>query len=44
MTTDEHAERCTLLRPLLFMIVHEMPGSATESDGVLVLGEEGNDQ
>ncbi|MBF9129526.1 RNA polymerase sigma-70 factor [Plantactinospora sp. S1510] len=35
MTTDEHAERFTLLRPLLFTIVYEMLGSATESDDVL---------
>jgi RNA polymerase sigma-70 factor, ECF subfamily len=33
--TDEHAERFTLLRPLLFTIVYEMLGSATESDDVL---------
>jgi RNA polymerase sigma-70 factor, ECF subfamily len=30
-----HAERFTLLRPLLFTIVYEMLGSATESDDVL---------
>ncbi|WP_371476772.1 RNA polymerase sigma factor SigJ [Kitasatospora sp. NBC_00315] len=35
MSTDEHAERFTLLRPLLFTIVYEMLGSATESDDVL---------
>ncbi|MFF1837395.1 RNA polymerase sigma factor SigJ [Streptomyces sp. NPDC058231] len=35
MTTDEHAERFTLLRPLLFTIVYEVLGSATESDDVL---------
>ena len=35
MNTDEHAERFTLLRPLLFTIVYEMLGSATESDDVL---------
>ena len=35
MTTNEHAERFTLLRPLLFTIVYEMLGSATESDDVL---------
>ncbi|WP_392675656.1 RNA polymerase sigma factor SigJ [Streptomyces sp. LN785] len=35
MTTDEHAERFTLLRPLLFTIVYEILGSATESDDVL---------
>ena len=34
-TTDEHAERFTLLRPLLFTIVYEILGSATESDDVL---------
>ena len=34
-TTDEHAERFTLLRPLLFAIVYEILGSATESDDVL---------
>jgi RNA polymerase sigma-70 factor (ECF subfamily) len=32
---DEHAERFTLLRPLLFTIVYEILGSATESDDVL---------
>jgi RNA polymerase sigma-70 factor (ECF subfamily) len=31
----EHAERFTLLRPLLFTIVYEILGSATESDDVL---------
>ncbi|MFE7746987.1 RNA polymerase sigma factor SigJ [Nocardia sp. NPDC057455] len=35
MTPDEHAERFTLLRPLLFTIVYEILGSATESDDVL---------
>ncbi|WP_327036222.1 RNA polymerase sigma factor SigJ [Micromonospora ureilytica] len=35
MTTDEHAERFVLLRPLLFTIVYEILGSATESDDVL---------
>ncbi len=35
MTTDEHAERFVLLRPLLFTIAYEMLGSATESDDVL---------
>lgn len=37
MTTpgSEHAERFTLLRPLLFTIVYEILGSATESDDVL---------
>jgi RNA polymerase sigma-70 factor (ECF subfamily) len=34
-TADEHAERFTLLRPLLFTIVYEILGSATESDDVL---------
>jgi RNA polymerase sigma-70 factor (ECF subfamily) len=34
-TSDEHAERFTLLRPLLFTIVYEIIGSATESDDVL---------
>jgi RNA polymerase sigma-70 factor, ECF subfamily len=29
---DEHAERFTLLRPLLFTIAYEILGSATESD------------
>ncbi|WP_327348084.1 RNA polymerase sigma-70 factor [Streptomyces europaeiscabiei] len=35
MSTDEHAERFTLLRPLLFTVVYEILGSATESDDVL---------
>lgn len=35
MSEDEHAERFTLLRPLLFTIVYEILGSATESDDVL---------
>ncbi|MEV5652577.1 RNA polymerase sigma factor SigJ [Nocardia sp. NPDC052254] len=35
MITDEHAERFTLLRPLLFTIVYEILGSATDSDDVL---------
>jgi RNA polymerase sigma-70 factor (ECF subfamily) len=37
MTTpdDEHAERFTTLRPLLFTIAYEILGSATESDDVL---------
>ncbi len=38
MTTegaDNHAERFTHLRPLLFTIVYEILGSATESDDVL---------
>lgn len=35
MTTNEHAERFTHLRPLLFTIVYEILGSATESDDVL---------
>ncbi|MFE9327894.1 RNA polymerase sigma factor SigJ [Nocardia sp. NPDC052278] len=34
-TTDAHAERFTLLRPLLFTIVYEILGSALESDDVL---------
>jgi RNA polymerase sigma-70 factor (ECF subfamily) len=34
-TSDEHAERFTVLRPLLFTIVYEILGSATESDDVL---------
>jgi RNA polymerase sigma-70 factor, ECF subfamily len=33
--TDEHAERFTALRPLLFTIAYEILGSATESDDVL---------
>ncbi|WP_371573110.1 RNA polymerase sigma-70 factor [Streptomyces sp. NBC_01314] len=35
MSTEEHAERFTLLRPLLFTIVYEILGSATEADDVL---------
>ncbi|MET8988819.1 RNA polymerase sigma factor SigJ [Nonomuraea wenchangensis] len=35
MSTDEHAERFTPLRPLLFTIVYEILGSVTESDDVL---------
>ncbi|MEU0502993.1 RNA polymerase sigma-70 factor [Nocardia sp. NPDC005998] len=35
MTTDEHAERFTVLRPLLFTIAYEILGAATESDDVL---------
>ena len=35
MITSEHAERFTLLRPLLFTIVYEILGSATESDDML---------
>ena len=37
MTTpgSEHAERFTHLRPLLFTIIYEILGSATESDDVL---------
>jgi RNA polymerase sigma-70 factor (ECF subfamily) len=34
-TTEGHAERFTVLRPLLFTIVYEILGSATESDDVL---------
>ncbi|KUI20227.1 RNA polymerase subunit sigma-24 [Mycobacterium sp. GA-1285] len=34
-TGDEHAERFTLLRPLLFTIAYEILGSATEADDVL---------
>jgi RNA polymerase sigma-70 factor, ECF subfamily len=34
-TADEHAERFTLLRPLLFTIAYEITGSATEADDVL---------
>ncbi len=34
MTGGEHAERFSLLRPLLFTIVYEILGSATESDDV----------
>ena len=33
--TTEHAERFTVLRPLLFTIAYEILGSATESDDVL---------
>jgi RNA polymerase sigma-70 factor, ECF subfamily len=33
--TDEHAERFTALRPLLFTIAYEILGSGTESDDVL---------
>jgi RNA polymerase sigma-70 factor (ECF subfamily) len=33
--TDEHAERFTHLRPLLFTIAYEILGSATEADDVL---------
>lgn len=32
---NEHAERFTVLRPLLFTIAYEMLGSATEADDVL---------
>lgn len=32
---EEHAERFTLLRPLLFTIAYEILGSATEADDVL---------
>lgn len=35
MTTDEHADRFTLLRPLLFTIAYEILGTATEADDVL---------
>ncbi|MFG2716604.1 RNA polymerase sigma factor SigJ [Streptomyces goshikiensis] len=35
MSAEEHAERFTLLRPLLFTIVYEILGSVTESDDVL---------
>ena len=35
MTIDEHAERFTALRPLLFTIAYEILGTATESDDVL---------
>ncbi|NKX86553.1 RNA polymerase sigma factor SigJ [Nocardia coubleae] len=35
MPADEHAERFTLLRPLLFTIAYEVLGSATEADDVL---------
>lgn len=34
-TPDEHAERFTALRPLLFTIAYEILGSATEADDVL---------
>jgi RNA polymerase sigma-70 factor, ECF subfamily len=34
-TPSEHAERFTLLRPLLFTIAYEILGSATEADDVL---------
>jgi RNA polymerase sigma-70 factor, ECF subfamily len=34
-TGGEHAERFTLLRPLLFTIAYEILGSATEADDVL---------
>lgn len=33
--SDEHAQRFTLLRPLLFTIAYEILGSATDSDDVL---------
>jgi len=35
IAADEHAERFTLLRPLLFTIAYEILGSATEADDVL---------
>ncbi|MBP2703869.1 RNA polymerase sigma factor SigJ [Microbispora sp. RL4-1S] len=35
MSADEHAERFTVLRPVLFTIVYEILGSVTESDDVL---------
>ncbi|CDO90581.1 RNA polymerase subunit sigma-24 [Mycobacterium triplex] len=35
IATGEHAERFTLLRPLLFTIAYEILGSATEADDVL---------
>jgi RNA polymerase sigma-70 factor, ECF subfamily len=35
MIASEHAERFTLLRPLLFTIAYEILGSATEADDVL---------
>ncbi len=35
MTGDEHADRFTSLRPLLFTIAYEILGTATESDDVL---------
>ncbi|OBK75392.1 RNA polymerase sigma-70 factor [Mycobacterium sp. 1164985.4] len=34
-TGDEHADRFTVLRPLLFTIAYEILGSATEADDVL---------
>jgi RNA polymerase sigma-70 factor, ECF subfamily len=34
-TSDEHAERFMLLRPLLFTVAYEILGSTTESDDVL---------
>jgi RNA polymerase sigma-70 factor, ECF subfamily len=34
-TSDEHAQRFVLLRPLLFTIAYEILGSTTESDDVL---------
>lgn len=34
-TAEEHAERFTLLRPLLFTIAYEILGAATEADDVL---------
>ena len=34
-TSDQHAERFTHLRPLLFTIAYEILGSATEADDVL---------
>jgi RNA polymerase sigma-70 factor, ECF subfamily len=34
-TSDEHAQRFMLLRPLLFTIAYEILGSTTESDDVL---------
>ncbi|KUI09270.1 RNA polymerase subunit sigma-24 [Mycobacterium lehmannii] len=34
-TGNEHAERFTVLRPLLFTIAYEITGSATEADDVL---------
>jgi len=34
-TSDEHADRFVLLRPLLFTIAYEILGSTTESDDVL---------
>ncbi|MGB7113943.1 MAG: sigma factor, partial [Mycobacterium sp.] len=33
--SGDHAERFTLLRPLLFTIAYEILGSTTESDDVL---------